>query len=93
MGGGVRGGARGGRGGARKEPVKSKEDLDAEMDVYMSSLIVKKLKYLKLAWPGQGNNLHSLLCTSPINPSIYPSILTLEDLIKRSKQSLLLSKS
>ena len=67
MGGGVRGGARGGRGGARKEPVKSKEDLDAEMDVYMSSLIVKKLKYLKLAWPGQGNNLqvHSLLCTSP----------------------------
>ena len=56
MGGGVRGGARGGRGGARKEPVKSKEDLDAEMDVYMSSLIVKKLKYLKLAWPGQSPN-------------------------------------
>ena len=54
MGGGVRGGARGGRGGARKEPVKSKEDLDAEMDVYMSSLIMKKLKYLKLAWPGCG---------------------------------------
>ena len=56
MGGGVRGGARGGRGGARKEPVKSKEDLDAEMDVYMSSLIMKKLKYLKLAWPGQSPN-------------------------------------
>ena len=56
MGGGVRGGARGGRGGARKEPVKSKEDLDAEMDVYMSSLIVKKLKYLKLAWTGQSPN-------------------------------------
>ena len=56
MGGGVRGGARGGRGGARKEPVKSKEDLDAEMDVYMSSLIVKKVKYLKLAWPGQSPN-------------------------------------
>ena len=49
MGGGVRCGARGGRGGARKEPVKSKEDLDAEMDVYTSSLIMKKLKYSKLA--------------------------------------------
>ena len=44
-----------GRGGARKQPVKGKEHFDAEMDVYMSSLIthmssliVKKLKYLKI---------------------------------------------
>ena len=35
----VRGGVRGGRGGGRKkkEPVKSKEDLDAEMDAYMNT--------------------------------------------------------
>ena len=38
-GGGARGGSRGGRGGARKEkePAKSKEDLDAEMDAYMNT--------------------------------------------------------
>ena len=36
---------------------------------------------------------YSWISTLPINPSIYPSIVTLEDLIKRSKQSLLLSKS
>ena len=36
---GVRGEVRGGRGGGRKkkEPVKSKEDLDAEMDAYMNT--------------------------------------------------------
>ena len=36
---GARGGSRGGRGGARKEkePAKSKEDLDAEMDAYMNT--------------------------------------------------------
>ena len=47
-----------GRGGARKQPVKGKEHFDAEMDVYMSSLIVKKLKYLKLAWSGQMRRGH-----------------------------------
>ena len=43
VGGGGGGGGRGGRGGAggrggrAKEPEKSKEDLDAEMDAYMST--------------------------------------------------------